>query len=250
MLIQTALTADEFLPMARQPALQDSYRVILYHRLGGRSSPVEGPGSIMRVARDCRDLLAVLEIESAHIVRVSYSAAIALQLAVTAPSRVHTLTLIEPPPVHVPDAGEFIAANNDLSNSTAPRGPAWCSITSSPDSWAPSGGTISRGTSLVPCGKSNVTQPPSSQQTSPPCCHGISTPRPPAASVNQPCTSVAAKAALGSRRFTSSCRIGCPHRTMTAQAIECSHVGSRGGDWIVKTPIAQVASPWSYVGQR
>lgn len=114
-LIQTALTADELLPVARQPALQDSYRVILYRRRGyGRSSPVEGPGSIMRDACDCRDLLAVLEIESAHIVGVSYSAAIALQLAVTAPSRVHTLTLIEPPPVHVPNAGEFITASNEL----------------------------------------------------------------------------------------------------------------------------------------
>lgn len=115
MLIQTALTADEFLPMARQPTLEESYRVILYHRRGyGRSSPAVGPGSILRDARDCQDLLAVLGIESAHIVGVSFSAAIALQLAVTAPSRVHTLALIEPPPVYVPNAEEFIAANKEL----------------------------------------------------------------------------------------------------------------------------------------
>jgi len=88
---------------------------ILYHRRGyGRSSPAEAPGSIVRDAGDCGDLLAVLDIERAHIVGVSYSAAIALQLAVTAPSRVHTLTVIEPPPMHIPSAEEFIAANKEL----------------------------------------------------------------------------------------------------------------------------------------
>jgi pimeloyl-ACP methyl ester carboxylesterase len=114
-LIQTALTADEFLPVARQSALQESYRMVLYHRRGyGRSTPVEGGGSIARDADDCRDLLAVLDIESAHIVGVSYSAAVALQLAVNAPSVVHTLTVIEPPPVHVPNSEGFIAANREL----------------------------------------------------------------------------------------------------------------------------------------
>lgn len=114
LLIQTALAADEFLPVASQPALQ-AYRVILYHRRGyGRSSPAEGPGSIVRDAGDCRDLLAVLDIEHAHIVGVSYSASVALQLALTNPTRVHTLTVIEPPPVHIPNAEEFIAANREL----------------------------------------------------------------------------------------------------------------------------------------
>jgi pimeloyl-ACP methyl ester carboxylesterase len=114
-LIQTALTADEFLPLARQPALHESYRVVLYHRRGyGRSSSAQGPGSIMRDAGDCRELLAALGIERAHIVGVSYSAAVALQVAATVPSLVHTLTVIEPPPLHVPSAEEFIAANREL----------------------------------------------------------------------------------------------------------------------------------------
>ena len=43
-LIQTALIADEFLPLATQSELQDPYQVILYHRRGyAGSSPVQGP---------------------------------------------------------------------------------------------------------------------------------------------------------------------------------------------------------------
>src|SRR4029450_638359 len=57
-LIHTALTADEFLPLAGQPELQDNYRVILYHRRGyAGSSPARGPGSIERDALDCRHVL-------------------------------------------------------------------------------------------------------------------------------------------------------------------------------------------------
>jgi pimeloyl-ACP methyl ester carboxylesterase len=110
-LIQTALTADEFLPLAGQAQLQGGYRLILYHRRGyAGSSPVAGPGSITRDALDCQELLAALGIERAHVVGVSYSAAVALQLAVTAPRSVHTLTLIEPPPVHTTSRDRFIAA--------------------------------------------------------------------------------------------------------------------------------------------
>lgn len=124
-LIQTALIADEFLPLATQPALQDHYQVILYHRRGyAGSSPVQGPGSIERDVLDCQRLLAALDIERAHVVGVSYSAAVALQLAVTAPSCVHTLTLIEPPPVHVPSADQFLAANATFMRDYRLRGSA------------------------------------------------------------------------------------------------------------------------------
>jgi pimeloyl-ACP methyl ester carboxylesterase len=113
--IQTALVADEFVPLASQPRLRDEYQTILYHRRGyGNSTPTEGPGSIERDAMDCRDLLVALEIDRAHVVGVSYSAAVALQLAMTGPTLVHTLTVSEPPPVHIPNAEEFISANNEL----------------------------------------------------------------------------------------------------------------------------------------
>lgn len=124
-LIQTALTADELLPLADQPGLRDRFRVIAYHRRGyGRSSPVEGPGSIERDALDCRRLLAALDVERAHVVGLSYSGAVALQLASSAPDLVHSLCLIEPPPVHTPSAGEFRAVIDQLIEDCRAHGPA------------------------------------------------------------------------------------------------------------------------------
>jgi pimeloyl-ACP methyl ester carboxylesterase len=125
LLIQTALVADEFRPLASQPALRDHYRVIRYHRRGyGRSSPVQGPGSIQRDAADGRALLAVLGIARAHVVGVSYSGAVALQMAADSPTCVHSLVLLEPPPVHVPSAARFFAANAQLVEDHHARGPA------------------------------------------------------------------------------------------------------------------------------
>ena len=51
-------------------------------------------------------MLDALGIGRAHIVGVSYSAAVALQLAADAPYVVHTLALLEPPPVHTPSAAQ------------------------------------------------------------------------------------------------------------------------------------------------
>lgn len=120
--IQTALTADELRPVAADPVLDD-HRKILYHRRGyAGSSSVDGPGSIERDAADCAALLAELDIDRAHVVGLSFSGAIALQLASDVPARTHTLTLIEPPPVHVPSADEFRAANDRLLASRRDRG--------------------------------------------------------------------------------------------------------------------------------
>lgn len=113
--IQTALTADELLPIASQPSLEP-YRRVLYHRRGyGRSSAVSGEPSILSDVHDCRALLAALNMKRAHIVGVSYSAAVALQLAREAPAIVGSLVLIEPPPVHTRSDQEFRAANDRLT---------------------------------------------------------------------------------------------------------------------------------------
>ncbi|MFW6034457.1 MAG: alpha/beta fold hydrolase [bacterium] len=123
MLVQTALTADEFAPVAAEAALRDGFRTILYHRRGyGRSTGASGPGSIARDAADCAALLGALEIEQAHVAGVSYSAAVAMQLASEAPRLVRTLTLMEPPPVHTPSAGEFRAVNDRLQRTRREEG--------------------------------------------------------------------------------------------------------------------------------
>ncbi len=121
--IQTALTADELVPLAEQPALHDGYRRIVYHRPGyGRSGPARGPASIPREAAQCRALLGALGVARAHIVGVSFSAAIGLQLAADAPDLVHSLTVAEPPPVHIPGADGFRAANERLLELRRERG--------------------------------------------------------------------------------------------------------------------------------
>jgi pimeloyl-ACP methyl ester carboxylesterase len=120
--IQTALTADELRPLADR--LRDRFRTILYHRRGyGASTPTVGLGSISSDAADCRSLLDALRIRRAHVVGLSYSGAVAMQLAADAAEHVHSLTLVEPPPVHVPSAPEFRAANARLFAARHARGP-------------------------------------------------------------------------------------------------------------------------------
>lgn len=64
---------------------------------------------------DCRNLLVALGIDKAHAVGYSYSGAVGLQLAVDAWQCVQSLTLIEPPPVHVPsDSGPWFAEVREL----------------------------------------------------------------------------------------------------------------------------------------
>lgn len=121
--IQTALTADELRPLATDPALDD-HRKVLYHRRGyAGSSPVEGPGSIAGDATDCAALLTALDIDQAHVVGLSLSGAIGLQLASDVPERVRSLTLIEPPPVHTSSSDEFRAANDRLISTRQEQGP-------------------------------------------------------------------------------------------------------------------------------
>jgi pimeloyl-ACP methyl ester carboxylesterase len=122
--IQTALTADEARPVATDSALQHGYRKIVYHRRGyAGSSPVRTAGSVARDASDCRALLAALHIERAHVFGFSYSGAVALQVAADSPEHVHTLTIVEPPPVHTPSAPEFRAANDRLMKARRSLGP-------------------------------------------------------------------------------------------------------------------------------
>lgn len=122
--VQTALTADEMLPVATQPALRDGLRKIVYHRPGyGGSSAADAGGSIEQDAADCCALLDALDIPVAHVVGFSYAAAVALRLTADSPERVRSLVLVEPPPVHTPSGAEFRAACERLLAVRRQRGP-------------------------------------------------------------------------------------------------------------------------------
>ena len=120
--LPTALVADELLPITRQAVLADAFQTVAYSRRGyAGSSPADPPGSIARDAADA-GIHDALRIERAHVVSLSFSGAIAPQLASGFPGRVHSLTLIEPPPVHVPSGADFWAATARLQQTRRGRG--------------------------------------------------------------------------------------------------------------------------------
>ncbi|MHA6525044.1 alpha/beta fold hydrolase [Tessaracoccus sp. G1721] len=113
LVVQTALSVDELVPLIRR--LGDRYRVITFDRRGyGSSAGVGGAASVDTDAQDCLAVLGALEDGPVHVVGVSYSAAVALGLAELAPAAVRSLTLVEPPPRHVPASAEFLAATRHL----------------------------------------------------------------------------------------------------------------------------------------
>lgn len=123
LLIQTALDPEALVPLAGQPGISDRYRTIDLRRRGyGASTPVTGPGSIPREAGDSLAVLGLLDATPAHVVGTSYSGAVALELAASAPSAVRTLTLMEPPPTDVAAGDEFRAANAQLVRTFAEQG--------------------------------------------------------------------------------------------------------------------------------
>nr|WP_272902247.1 alpha/beta hydrolase [Brevibacterium daeguense] len=109
------MAVDELEPLAAQPPLADRFRIITYDRRGyGASTSIAGPGSIARDAADALAVLDAFDTASAHVLGVSFSAAIALELAILAPDRVRSLILIEPPPSIEPGAAEFRGTSRRL----------------------------------------------------------------------------------------------------------------------------------------
>ena len=97
LLIHGRHIAGAFLPLMREAALADRYRLIRYHRRGfAGSDPHLGPFSIEQQAQDALTLMKHLGLERAHVVGHSYGGATAVQLAIEAPSLVHSLVLLEP----------------------------------------------------------------------------------------------------------------------------------------------------------
>jgi pimeloyl-ACP methyl ester carboxylesterase len=94
--IHGSIVADAFKLLLSQPALE-GYRLVTYHRRGfAGSTHAVLPVSIPQQAADARALLDALGVQQAHVVGHSYGGMIALQMALDAPQRVHSLALLEP----------------------------------------------------------------------------------------------------------------------------------------------------------
>ncbi|MFW6867698.1 alpha/beta fold hydrolase [Nocardioides sp. CPCC 206347] len=138
--IQTGLGADELLPLASEPALAGRRRV-LPRRRGYTGDGPDLPGTIARDAADCVALLDSLHLPAVDVVGYSYSAAVALELALLAPTAVRSTTLIEPPPLITSHRDEFVGVCVDLMSLCAEQGPsaaleAFWDRTTTPDWWS------------------------------------------------------------------------------------------------------------------
>ncbi len=122
--VQTALAADELLPLSERLAGSGDYQVFHYHRRGYAGSiPAVGQRSIAADAVDAAALIRAMDVAPAHVVGVSYSAAVGLALASSAPRLARTLAVVEPPPVGTPGAAEFQNANAQLVKTYDALGP-------------------------------------------------------------------------------------------------------------------------------
>src|SRR5262245_28619475 len=86
-LVHAGVFGSWFNPLLEEPALTKRCRLVRYHRVGyAGSRRVAGPVTIADQARHLGALMQHLGIERAHVVGHSSSGAIALQLALDAPS--------------------------------------------------------------------------------------------------------------------------------------------------------------------
>ncbi|WP_062287397.1 alpha/beta fold hydrolase [Demequina phytophila] len=114
--VGTALTADELLPVARRLAAEPGRRIVAYRRRGyGSGGTTTGAGSIRLDAADLVALLDALGIARATLIGVSYSAAVVLQAAADRPDRAARVAAIEPPPIQARSAAAFRVACTRLA---------------------------------------------------------------------------------------------------------------------------------------
>jgi pimeloyl-ACP methyl ester carboxylesterase len=107
LLVHGSLLAESFRPLLDEPAL-GSLRLIRYHRRGFAGSAGQASG-IAQDADDAFALLALLGVESAHVVGHSHGGNVAIQLAQHAPTAVRSLALLEP------GASAYIASADKLT---------------------------------------------------------------------------------------------------------------------------------------
>jgi pimeloyl-ACP methyl ester carboxylesterase len=106
-LIHGAHIADALTPLLDEPAVE-GFQLIHYHRRGfaGSSRPPE-PTSIEAQADDVVGLLDHLRVDHAHVVGHSLGAVIALELGARHPTRVTSLSLLEPALLSAPSGATF-----------------------------------------------------------------------------------------------------------------------------------------------
>lgn len=106
-LVHGSHIADAVMPLLGEPTLTNQYQLISYHRRGfAGSTHSERPVSVAEHAADCHGVMRALGIDRAHVVGYSFGGVITLQLALDAPSAVHSLAVLEPPLLFVPSARE------------------------------------------------------------------------------------------------------------------------------------------------
>ncbi|MDQ3296435.1 MAG: alpha/beta hydrolase [Myxococcota bacterium] len=109
-LLISPVLADGFVPLVAERALADRCRLVVYHKRGWvGSTRTPGPVTVAEHAADASALLDHLGIARAHIAGHSSGAAVALQLAIDHPEKVHSLVLLEPSLLTVPGAQAFFA---------------------------------------------------------------------------------------------------------------------------------------------
>lgn len=109
-LLISPVLADGFAPLIREPVLRDRYRLIRYHKRGWcGSTDVPGQVTVTDHVADAVALLDHLDIPSAHVVGHSSGAAVAAQLALDAPGRASTVTLLELSLLALPAGAAFLA---------------------------------------------------------------------------------------------------------------------------------------------
>lgn len=111
--VQTALGIDELDHLSR--ALSTDFHVWHVHRPGyGASGPARSPGSIGADVDFVMSVLRHLDLGPAHLLGVSYSAAVVLSLASLHPEAARSVALVEPPPYGTTRAANFREATAGL----------------------------------------------------------------------------------------------------------------------------------------